>query len=79
MLIDLVNYAAEPKRRRGALRAFIVSTLCTMARPDSVVDISVAPDRRQWWPGSSSIDLNPHGRKQTKKFRPVLPVLPLLE
>jgi integrase len=79
VLVDMVSYAAEPKRRRGALQAFLVGTLCTIARPDSVVDISVAPDRHQWWPGASSIDLNPHGRKQTKKFRPVLPVLPLLE
>ncbi len=75
----MVAYAAEPNKRRGSLHAFLVASLCTIARPDSVVDISIAPDRQQWSPGSPTIDLNPHGRTQTKKFRPVLPVLPLLE
>lgn len=28
---------------------------------------------------TSSLDLNPHGRAQNKKFRPVVPVLPLLD
>jgi integrase len=79
VLARMAAYAAEPNKRRGSLHAFIVGTLCTIARPDSVVDISVAPDRRQWWPGAPTIDLNPHGRRQTKKFRPVLPVLPLLD
>lgn len=75
----MVAYAAEPKKRRTSLHGFLVASLCTIGRPDSVVDISVAPERQQWWPGSATIDLNPHGRTQTKKFRPVLPVLPLLE
>lgn len=78
-IAEMVAYAAEPNKQRGSLHAFIVGTLCTIARPDAVVDINVAPDRQQWWPGSPTIDLNPHGRAQTKKFRPVLPVLPLLE
>lgn len=78
-IADMVAYAAEPNKQRGSLHAFLVGTLCTIARPDAVVDISVAPERQQWWPGSPTIDLNPHGRAQTKKFRPVLPVLPLLD
>jgi integrase len=77
-IADMVAYAAEPNKQRGSLHAFLVGTLCTIARPDAVVDIGIAPDRQQWWPGSPTIDLNPHGREQTKKFRPVLPVLPLL-
>ena len=48
------------------------------ARPASFFDISIAPNRRQWWPGSETIDLNPAGREQTKEFGPMLPVLPLL-
>lgn len=78
-IAEMVAYAAEPNKQRGSLHAFIVGTLCTIARPDAVVDINVTPERQQWWPGSPTIDLNPHGRAQTKKFRPVLPVLPLLE
>jgi len=79
VLANMLADAAEPSKRRGSLQRFIIATLCTIARPDSVVDISIAPDRRQWWPGSTTIDLNPHGRKQTKKWRAVLPVLPVLE
>ena len=77
-LARMVAYAAEPKKRRGSLHAFLVASICTIARPGAVVDINVAPNRNQWSPGSPTIDLNPIGRAQNKKFRPVLPVLPLL-
>jgi len=78
VLADMVRYASEPLKRRGSLHAFLIASICTIARPDSVVDISIAPDRQQWWPGAPTLDLNPHGRLQTKKFRPVVPVLPVL-
>ncbi len=78
-LANMLRYAAEPKKRRGSLHSFIVASICTIARPGAVCDISIAPDRQQWWPGSGTIDLNPHGRTQNKKRRPVLPVLPALE
>lgn len=74
----MVAYAAEPGKRRGSLHAFLVASICTIARPDAIVDINVAPDRGQWWPGSATLALNQNGRSQTKKYRPVLPVLPLL-
>lgn len=77
-LARIVAYAAEPNKRRGSLHRFVVASICTIARPGAVVEISVAPDRQQWWPGSPTIDLNPAGRTQNKKRRPVLPVLPLL-
>lgn len=72
------GYAAEPGTRRGSLHAFIVASICTIARPGAVVDISVSPDREQWWPGSPTLDLNPHGRTQNKKHRALVPVHPLL-
>ena len=78
-LAKMFAYAAEPDRQRGSLHAFLVASVCTIARPGAVVDISVAPDREQWWPGSPTIDLNPQGRTQNKKHRAVLPVLPLLD
>ena len=78
VLADMLAYAAEPDKKRGSLHAFIVGSLCTIARPDSVVDISVAPDREQWYPGSPTLDLNPFGRAQTNKHRPIVPVLPIL-
>jgi integrase len=78
VLQDMLIYAAEPKLKREALHAFLIASMTTIARPDAIFDISIAAHRRQWWPGSETIDLNPAGREQTKKFRPVLPVLPLL-
>jgi integrase len=78
VLADMLAYAAEPAKKRASLHAFIVASLCTIARPDSVVDICVAPDREQWFPGSPTLDLNPFGRAQTNKYRPTIPVLPIL-
>jgi hypothetical protein len=43
------------------------------------VDINVAADREQWWPGAPTIDLNPQGRTQNKKYRALVPVLPTLD
>lgn len=78
-LAKMFAYAAEPDRQRGSLHAFLVASVCTIARPGAVVDISVAPDRQQWWPGAPTIDLNPQGRTQNKKHRALLPVLPVLD
>lgn len=78
-LAKMFAYAAEPDRQRGSLHAFLVASICTIARPGAVVDINVAPDRQQWWPGAPTIDLNPQGRTQNKKHRALLPVLPLLD
>ncbi len=77
-LAKIVAYAAEPNRQRESLHAFVVASICTIARPGAVVDICVAPERQQWSPGSDTLDLNPSGRVQNKKVRPLLPVLPLL-
>jgi len=81
MLAKLVKYAAGggTNDRRDGLHAFLVASICTIARPDAVFDISVAPEREQWWRGAPLLDLNPMGRAQTKKFRPVVPVLPILD
>jgi integrase len=78
-LAKMLAYAAEPNKRRGSLHAFMVASICTIARPGAIVDICVAPERNQWWPGSPTIDLNPQGRVQNKKRRPLLPVLPILD
>lgn len=78
-LAAMFAYAAEPGKQRASLHAFLVGSLCTIARPGAVCDISVAPERGQWEPGSLTIDLNPQARVQNKKRRALLPVLPLLE
>lgn len=78
VLADMLAYAAETDKKRASLHSFIVASFCTIARPDSVVDICVAPEREQWFPGAPTLDLNPFGRAQTNKFRPTIPVLPVL-
>ncbi len=78
-IAKMLAYAAEPDRQRESLHAFLIGSICTMARPSSVVDINVTAERGQWWPGSPTIDLNPVGRAQNKKYRPLLPVMPLLD
>ena len=78
VMADMLAYAAETEKKRGSLHAFIVASICTVARPDSVVDICVAPEREQWYPGSPTLDLNPFGRAQTNKYRPLVPVVPVL-
>lgn len=60
------------------LRRYLIAAICTLARPDAIFDMSVAPVREQWMPNAQLFSLNQAGRIQTKKVRPVLPVVPLL-
>ena len=55
-------------------RRYLVAALCTLGRPDALFDISAAPARQQWLRDVDRLDLNPAGRLQTNKHRPVLPV-----
>lgn len=59
---------------RESLLRFIRASVATLARPDAVYDISTDPARRQWDSASRTLDLNPAGRKQTKKYRAFIPV-----
>lgn len=60
------------------LRRYLIAAICTLARPDAIFDMSIARDRGQWWQNERCFDLNPLGRIQTKKVRPVVPVVGLL-
>ncbi len=55
--------------------AFMLVRLCTGCRGDAALDLQMFQIDRQ----SKLIRLNPAGRRQTKKFRPVVPLLPALE
>ena len=66
VLAQMLSYAAQPDKKRHWLHAFLIASICTLARPDAVVDIYVAPEREQWFPGSPTLDLNPFGRAQRK-------------
>lgn len=61
------------------LRRYMVAAICTVARPDAILDMNVAAERGQWMPDAGIFSLNPAGRIQTRKRRPVLPVVPLLQ
>ena len=58
------------RRKVPHLLRFCIISLNTLARPDAVLDLSpmqVDIKRRL-------IKLNPDGRRQTKKYRPVVPI-----
>lgn len=61
------------------LRRYLVAAICTLARPDAIFEMNVAPGRGQWMRDEHRIALNPEGRLQTKKHRPVMPIVSTLE
>lgn len=65
--------AERARRDRAGLLAFLRVSVATMARPDAAHDLSTDPKRRQWNSERRVILLNPHGRRQTRKYRAVLP------
>lgn len=73
-LAAMFAYALEPKKRRENLLAFLRVSLVTLARPDAAHDVSTAPERGQWDAQHRILDLNPRGRKQTRKCRPAVPI-----
>lgn len=71
------NYAGHADRLLP-LRRYIIAAVCTLARPDAIFDMSVARDREQWMQNERLFVLNQAGRVQTKKVRPIVPVVDLL-
>lgn len=59
---------------RANLLRFLQVSVATWARPDAAHDLSTDPKRDQWIPAAGVVQLNPRGRRQTKKYRPVVPV-----
>lgn len=75
-LARMFGYAADERYpvKRGPLHRFLIASIATLARPDAAHDLSTARDRRQWNSNARIINLNPAGRRQTKKYRAILPV-----
>ena len=71
------NYAGHADRLLP-LRRYLIAGICTLARPDAILDMSVAAERGQWMRDERLFALNQAGRLQTKKVRPVMPVADLL-
>lgn len=60
------------------MRRYTIAAICTLARPDAILDMNVKRERGQWMQNERRFALNPEGRFQTKKVRPVVPVVDLL-
>lgn len=67
-----VKQIAKWKKERQNLLAFLRLSVATWARPDAVMDFSTDPAREQWQAAVGYINLNPKGRVQTNKYRPLL-------
>jgi hypothetical protein len=61
-------------RDRANLHRFLIATVATLARPDAAHDISTDRKRDQWHSNSRILDLNPKGRRPTKKRRAIVRV-----
>jgi integrase len=75
-LAKMFLYAVDPnrKQRRVPLHRFLLISISTLARPDAAHEVSTAADRDQWNSTHRVLKLNPKGRRQTKKYRAVVPV-----
>lgn len=62
------------KLHRQNLLRFLQISVATWCRPDAAHDVSTKPERDQWIPNARVVQLNPRGRRQTKKYRPAVPV-----
>jgi len=63
------------KLYRHSLLRFLQISVATWCRPDAAHDFSTIQERGQWMSSARIVRLNPHGRLQTKKYRPSVPVV----
>jgi len=96
-LAELFSYSSAPAAKDGEsdrsytkrvagryqLLRFLQISVATWARPDAAHDVSTDPKHGQWDSQRRRLNLNPRGRSQTRKYRPVVPiahqVAPLLD
>lgn len=72
-MADLFVYAFQSSDRYH-LQAYLIAAVNTLARPEAILDICADPSRQQIDLEARLLFLNPKGRQQTKKYRPVVPV-----
>jgi len=70
----MFRYAMVPNNRGKNLLKFLRAAVATWARPDAIYDISTAPERHQWHSNARVLELNPAGRRQTRKYRASIPI-----
>ncbi|WP_137680545.1 phage integrase SAM-like domain-containing protein [Aurantiacibacter suaedae] len=73
---------AKWKRERKNLLSYLRLGVATWARPDALMDFSTSSDAEQWNSQNGYINLNPAGREQSDKYRPLIraprQIVPLL-
>ena len=72
LIAAMFDYAMKPRREN--LLAFLRLSVATWGRPDAILDASTAAARAQWKSQARVFNLNPVGRRQTKKRRAMVPV-----
>jgi hypothetical protein len=72
-LAAMFRYAMASPRRANLL-AFLRISVATWCRPDAAMDASTSRARGQWLPEARAFNLNPVGRRQTRKRRALVPV-----
>ncbi len=75
-LARMFRYATDPAFpvKRAPLHRYLMAAVATMARPEEVHDISTSAAREQWNATARVLNLNPRGRRQTRKYRATIPV-----
>lgn len=71
---DKHNTAARMRMDREQLLRFLRISVATWARPDAAHDVSTDRKRDQWQSNARALNLNPRGRPQTTKHRPIVPI-----
>lgn len=79
-LARMLAYATDPRiaKRRLNLARFLRISIASLGRPDAAHDVSVDPARQQWNGDRHVLNLNPKGRRQTNKYRPIVPIVPVV-
>lgn len=72
-LAQMFGYALDGEKKKNLLNFLRLSVL-TLGRPDAVLEASTDPAKAQWFPGPRIFNLNPKNRRQTKKYRPTVPI-----
>ncbi|WP_334656958.1 hypothetical protein [Sphingomonas panaciterrae] len=69
MLAAMFRFAMEIPEREHLL-AYLRAAVATWARPEEIFDLQAG----QWIPEAKVLDLNPPGRRQTRKYRGRIPI-----
>jgi integrase len=72
-LAKMFEYAMDSDKKKNLLHFLRLSVL-TLGRPDAVLEASTDPAKAQWFPEPRIFNLNPKNRRQTKKYRPTVPI-----